>query len=154
MALIKPASIPHYAKIKFTWENSYISSCVKDIRRLHFEIETSAAASIPMEVGAFPERRSWPVSQKYLERELRLDLSICRDYSGGIERGGGVQIVWRETACLAMGSNMYGGSHKQEDAGSPFSWFTPLCLVYISLHYAIGDVETAKSWPIYEIQRR
>ena len=75
MVLIKPAGIPHCAKIsRCAWENSDVSLSVQDFHRLHFEIVTSAAASIPKEVRADPERGSGPVSQAHLERGLRLDL--------------------------------------------------------------------------------
>ena len=53
-----------------------VSSSVKDFYRLHFEIVTSAAASIPKEVHAYPEQGSGPVSQAHFERGLRLDLVI------------------------------------------------------------------------------
>ena len=49
---------------------------VQDFHRLHFEIVTPAAASIPKEVRAYPERGLGPVSQAHLERGLRLDLLI------------------------------------------------------------------------------
>ena len=60
--------------VKCAWENSDVSSSVQDFHRLHFEIVTSAAASTPKEVGAYPQRGSGPVSQAHLERRLRLDL--------------------------------------------------------------------------------
>ena len=63
---------------KCAWENSDVSSSVQDFHRLHFEIVTSAAASTPKEVRAYPQRGSGPVSQAHLERRLRLDLvSLC-----------------------------------------------------------------------------
>ena len=72
MVFSKQASIPHCAKIvKCARENSDVSSSVQDFNRLHFEIVTSAAASIPKEVRAYPERGSGPVSQAHLEREAR-----------------------------------------------------------------------------------
>ena len=75
MVLIKPAGIPHCAKIvRSAWENSDVSLSVQDFQRLHFEIVTSAAASIPKEDRAYPERGSGPVSQAHLERGFRLDL--------------------------------------------------------------------------------
>ena len=58
-------------RVRFAWENSDVSLSVQDFHRLHFEIVTSAAASIPNEVRV---RGSGPVSQAYLERGLRLDL--------------------------------------------------------------------------------
>ena len=77
MVLIKPAGIPHCAKIvRCAWENSEVSLSVQDFHRLHFEIVTSAAASIPKEVRAYPEGGSGPVSQALLERGLCLDLFI------------------------------------------------------------------------------
>ena len=77
MVLIKPAGIPHCAKIvRCAWENSDVSLSVQDFHRLHFEIVTSAATSIPKEVRAYPERGSGPVSQAHLERGLRLGLVI------------------------------------------------------------------------------
>ena len=60
--------------VKCAWENSDVSSSVQDFYRLHFEIVTSAAASTPKEVRAYPQRGSGPVSQAHLERGLRLDL--------------------------------------------------------------------------------
>ena len=60
--------------VKCAWENSDVSSSVQDFHRLHFEIVTSAAASTPKEVRAYPQRGSRPVSQAHLERGLRLDL--------------------------------------------------------------------------------
>ena len=60
--------------VSYAWENSDVSLSVQDFQRLHFEIVTSAAASIPKEVRAYPERGSGPVSQAHLERGLRLDL--------------------------------------------------------------------------------
>ena len=60
--------------VKCAWENSDVSSSVQDFHRLHFEIVTSAAASTPKEVRAYPQRGSGPVSQAHLERGLRLDL--------------------------------------------------------------------------------
>ena len=75
MVLIKPASIPHCAKnSQMCLGNSDVGSSVQDFHRLHFEIVTSAAASIPKEVRAYPERGSGPVSQAHLEQGLRLDL--------------------------------------------------------------------------------
>ena len=62
--------------VRYAWENSDVSLSVQDFQRLHFEIVTSAAASIPKEVRAYPERGSEPVSQAHLERGLRLDLII------------------------------------------------------------------------------
>ena len=77
MVLIKPAGIPHCAKIvRCVWENSDVSLSVQDFHRLHFEIVTSVATSIPKEVRAYPERGSGPVSQAHLERGLRLGLVI------------------------------------------------------------------------------
>ena len=70
MVLVKPAGIPHCAKIvRYAWEIFYVSLSVQDFHRLHFEIVIYAAASIPKEVRAYPERGSGPV-----ERGLRLDL--------------------------------------------------------------------------------
>ena len=63
--------------VRCAWENSDVSSSVQDFHRWHFEIVTSAAASIPKEVRAYPQRGSGPVSQAHLERGLRLDLVIC-----------------------------------------------------------------------------
>ena len=60
--------------VRCAWENSDVSLSVQDFHRLHFQIVTSAAASIPKEVRAYPERGSGPVSQAHLERGLRLDL--------------------------------------------------------------------------------
>ena len=60
--------------VKCAWENSDVNSSVQDFQRLHFEIVTSAAASTPKEVRAYPQRGSGPVSQAHLERGLRLDL--------------------------------------------------------------------------------
>ena len=60
--------------VKCAWENSDVRSSVQDFHRLHFEIVTSAAASTPKEVRAYPQRGSGPVSQAHLERGLRLDL--------------------------------------------------------------------------------
>ena len=60
--------------VKCAWENSDVSTSVQDVHRLHFEIVTSAAASTPKEVRAYPQRGSGPVSQAHLERGLRLDL--------------------------------------------------------------------------------
>ena len=62
--------------VRCAWENSDVSLSVQDFHRLHFEIVTSAAASISKEVRAYPERGSGPVSQAHLERGLRLDLLI------------------------------------------------------------------------------
>ena len=62
--------------VKYAWENSDVSSSVQDFHRLHFEIVTSAAASTPKEVRAYPQRGSGPVNQAHLERGLRLDLLI------------------------------------------------------------------------------
>ena len=56
--------------VRCAWENSD----VQDFHRLHFEIITSAAASIPKEVRAYLERGSRPASQAHLERGFRLDL--------------------------------------------------------------------------------
>ena len=53
------------------------TSCVQDLHRSHYEIVTSAAASIPMDVLAYPERRSWPFSPAYLEQGSHIDLIIC-----------------------------------------------------------------------------
>ena len=75
MVLSKPASTPHCAKIvKRAWETSDVTSDSQDFHWSHFEIVTSATASIPVEVRAYPERRLWPISQAYIERRLRLDL--------------------------------------------------------------------------------
>ena len=60
--------------VRCAWENSDVRLSVQDFHRLHFEIVTSAAASIPKEVRAYPERGWGPVSQAHLERGLRLDL--------------------------------------------------------------------------------
>ena len=60
--------------VKCAWENSDVSSSVQDFHRLHVEIVTSAAASTPKEVRAYPQRGSGPVSQAHLEWGLRLDL--------------------------------------------------------------------------------
>ena len=79
MVLIKPANIPHCAKnSQKCVGNSDVSSSVQDFHRLHFEIVTSAAASTPKEVRAYPQRGSGPVSQAHLERGLRLDLITSR----------------------------------------------------------------------------
>ena len=59
-------------------KKSDVNLSVQDFHRLHFEIVTSAAASIPKEVRTYPERGSGPVSQAHLERGLRLDLLIYR----------------------------------------------------------------------------
>ena len=68
--------------VRYAWENSDVSLSVHDFHRLHFEIVTSAAASIPKEVRAYPERGSGPVSQAHLERRLRLDLVIVQSIWG------------------------------------------------------------------------
>ena len=71
--------------VRCAWENSDVSSSVQDFHRLHFEIVTSAAASIPKEVRAYPQRGSGPFSQVHLERGLRLDLVtslLCRKFTG------------------------------------------------------------------------
>ena len=69
--------------VKYAWENSDVSSSVQDFHRLPFEIVTSAAASTPKEVRAYPQRGSGPVSQAHLERGLRLDLLTDIIYSNG-----------------------------------------------------------------------
>ena len=75
MVLIKPAGIPHFAKnSEMCVGKLYVRSSVQNFHRLHFEIVTSAAASTPKEVRAYPQRGSEPVSQAHLERGLRLDL--------------------------------------------------------------------------------
>ena len=66
--------------VKCAWENSDVSSSVQDFHRLHFEIVTSAAASTPKEVRAYPQRGSGPVSQAHLERGLSLDLVTWKCY--------------------------------------------------------------------------
>ena len=68
--------------VKCAWENSDVSSSVQDFHRLYFKIVTSVAASTPKEVRASPQRGSGPVSQKHLERGLRLDLFIGACYHG------------------------------------------------------------------------
>ena len=68
--------------VRYAWENSDVSLSIQDFHRLHFEIVTSAAASIPKEVRAYPERGSGPVSQTHLEGGLRLDLVNTRDPDG------------------------------------------------------------------------
>ena len=60
--------------VRCAWEKSDVSSSVQDFHRLHLKIATSAAASIPKEVRAYPERGSGPVSEAHLERGLCLDL--------------------------------------------------------------------------------
>ena len=62
--------------VKCSWENSDVSYSVQDFHRLHFEIVTTAAASTPKEVHAYPQRGSGPVNQAHLERGLRLYLMI------------------------------------------------------------------------------
>ena len=70
----QPASHTVLKIVKCAWKNSDVSSSVQDFHRLHFEIVTSAAASTPKEVRAYPQRGSGPVIQAHLERGLRLDL--------------------------------------------------------------------------------
>ena len=73
MDLIKPANIQHCAKNSQMCVGKLLCQ-FEDFHRLHFEIVTSAAASTPKEVRAYPQRGSGPDSQAHLERGLRLDL--------------------------------------------------------------------------------
>ena len=88
MVFNKPAGIPHCAKIvRYAWENFDVSLSVQDFHIWHFEIVTSAAASILKEVSAYPEWGSGPGSQAHLERGLRLDLLTEVGFSA-------VAILW------------------------------------------------------------
>ena len=80
MVFIKPTSIPHCwnSQTCVAWEDSDVTSCVQDFQRSRLEIITSAAASIRMEVRAYPERRSWLVNQAYKPITFSRVFDSCR----------------------------------------------------------------------------